>query len=73
MIPLNLLKSGETGTVFDVEGAESVVHRLSEMGLRVGSSVRMVKPGNPCILAVNNHRISLRLDSSLQILIHPAS
>ncbi|HSG72682.1 MAG TPA: FeoA family protein [Planctomycetaceae bacterium] len=70
MIPLNLLKPGESGTIFDVAGSDSMVHRLSEMGLRVGSSVRMVKSGNPCILAIDNNRLSLRLDSSLQIMIN---
>ena len=69
MIPINLLKPGERGTIFDVGGTESTVHRLSEMGLRVGTCIRMIKSGNPCILAIDDHRLSLRLDADLQILV----
>lgn len=69
MIPLNLLQPGERGTIFEVGGCESTAHRLSEMGLRIGASIQMVRPGNPCILAVDDNRLSLRLDPAMQIFV----
>ena len=69
ILPIELLRSGERGVIHDLYGDEAVVHRLSEMGLRTGVSFRMVQPGSPCILCVGEHRLTVRLDPSLQILV----
>lgn len=69
LIPLELMQSGEAGCIHDVNGAADVVHRLSEMGLATGTPVKMVRPGSPCILASGEHRLSVRVDSSLSILV----
>ena len=45
------------------------VDRLAEMGLRAGVVLRMVKPGQPCILAIDNHRLSFRCDEAAAILV----
>ena len=69
LIPLELLKAGEEGCVQCVEGCESLAHRLAEMGLREGVLIRMLRPGCPCLVAVNNHRMSLRIEGSACILV----
>ena len=72
LIPLELMQSGETGCIHDVNGTDDVVHRLSEMGLATGTPVQMVRPGTPCILASGEHRLSVRVDASLSILVSVA-
>jgi Fe2+ transport system protein FeoA len=69
MIPLELLKPGEEGSVHCVEGCERLAHRLAEMGIREGVLIRMIRPGCPCLVAVNNHRMSLRIEGSASILV----
>ena len=73
VIPLELLSAGETGRIHDLEGSSDFVHRLEEMGLRIGAVVRMVQPGSPCILAVDNHRFSLRMEDTASILVETIS
>lgn len=69
MIPLELLKAGEEGAVHCVDGCESFTHRLAEMGLREGALVRMIRPGCPCLVAINDNRMSLRIEGSASILV----
>lgn len=67
MIPLDLLQTGERAEICEVDGGEDSVHRLAEIGLRVGVEIRMQQPGQPCVLAIGDHRLSVRLDPSTQI------
>lgn len=60
--PLDLLQVGEDARIVDV-AAESVrVHQLAEIGLRIGTTVRMIQAGSPCILAIDGRRLSVRLE-----------
>lgn len=69
IVPLELMATGERGLVHEVDGPSEFVVRLGEMGLQAGANVVMVKAGSPCILAVNDHRFSLRLDESAMVLV----
>ena len=69
IVPLELLSAGEQGRILEVDGRPEVVVRLEEMGLHAGVPVRMVQPGSPCILALNNHRLSFRGEESASILV----
>ena len=69
LIPLELLSAGEEGRIHNLEGSPDFVHRLEEMGLRVGATVRMVQPGSPCILAIGHHRFSVRIDDTATVLV----
>jgi ferrous iron transport protein A len=69
LIPLEMLTAGEQGRIQEMDGTPDFVHRLEEMGLRVGATVCMVKPGSPCIVAVDNHRFSLRIEDSATVLV----
>lgn len=69
IVPLTLMASGEAGIVIQVDGSADVVHRLAEMGLREQAFIRMVQPGCPCIIALNDQRLSLRTDDDVEILI----
>ena len=69
VVPLEMMSTGEQGRVCTLDGAPEFVVRLEEMGLREGARVRMVRSGSPCILAVNDHRLSLRFDHSATVLV----
>ena len=69
IVPLELMACGEFGHVVQVDGPPEIVHRLAEMGLREQASIRMIQPGSPCIIAVNDHRLSLRADEEVEVLV----
>jgi ferrous iron transport protein A len=69
IVPLEALAAGEVGRIENVEGSTEMVTRLEEMGLRQGVHITMVRPGSPCIIALNNHRISFRGEESAVVLV----
>ena len=69
IIPLELLQAGEEARVQEVEGQPEFTHRLAEMGIQAGTLVRMIRAGSPCLVAVNNHRMSLRIEGSALVLV----
>jgi Fe2+ transport system protein FeoA len=69
VVPLDQLATGESGTILEVDGQADHVHRLGEMGLRPGRTVRMVRSGGDCIVAVGNHRFGFRGADAALILV----
>jgi Fe2+ transport system protein FeoA len=69
LLPLHLLSERQEGRIVDLLGAEELVTRLDEMGFRPGASVRMVRQGVPCIVAVGDHRMTFRCDDAAVILV----
>jgi Fe2+ transport system protein FeoA len=73
LLPLELLDRGETAEVADIAGEPGWRCRMEELGLRVGSRVRVVQPGSPCLLQVNGCRLCLRGACLMQILVRPVA
>jgi ferrous iron transport protein A len=71
LLPLELLNVGEWAEVADVGGDAGWVSRLAELGLRIGSRLRVLQPGTPCLLQVGESRLSLRGEWATQILVRP--
>lgn len=69
VLPIDLLRANEQASVVELVGNDCEVHRLAEMGLRVGVSIRMVRPGAPCLLALDGKRLSIRLASDVDVLV----
>jgi len=69
LLPLDLLQANEEASIVEVHGDESQIHRLAEMGLRVGAAIRMICPGTPCLLAIDGRRLSLRLNGDVDVLV----
>ena len=69
ILPIELLRQGERGFIHDLDGNEEVVHRLAELGLREQVELTMIQQGQPCIVCVGDHRLTLRLDPSLTIFV----
>jgi ferrous iron transport protein A len=72
VVPLDLLQAHESGQILEVVAPDEWTHRLQELGLREGVTIRMVKPGEPCILAIDGHRFSYRCDPSTMIMVELA-
>jgi ferrous iron transport protein A len=69
ILPMQLLNSGETGCIRDIDGDSQLVRRLDEMGLRAGVEIRMVQPGSPCIVAFDHQRLSFRGEDEAVVLV----
>ena len=73
LMPLDMLRAGETAEVAEVSGHESWVGRLAELGIRVGCRLRVVQPGSPCLLDVGGCKLCLRGGECSSILVRPVS
>ncbi len=64
---LSSLEIGTEGRVFSIEGDEAVKHRIEEMGIREGASIRLIRSQAPQIIAIHGRRLCLRMNAHLQI------
>ncbi|QDT14061.1 FeoA family protein [Alienimonas californiensis] len=69
LIPLDLLRTGESGTVAEILGDAPAVHRLEELGLRIGAAVSVLREGPPALLALGSQRFCFRPDSGTMVLV----
>lgn len=72
LMPLDMLRAGETAEVAEVGGQAAWVGRLAELGIRPGCMLQVVQPGSPCLLNVDGCKLCLRGGESSQILVRPA-
>jgi ferrous iron transport protein A len=68
-VPLSHLRVGQAGRVGEVLGTAEVVHRLREMGLYDGAQVQMIRPGSPCIIRLQGHRLGFRMDDIVRVMV----
>jgi len=73
LLPLEMLESGEWADVAEVSGEAAWVGRMAELGLGLGSRLRVLQSGSPCLLQVGGSRLSLRGESTTQILVKPVA
>lgn len=73
VLPLDMLSPGEVGRVVEIDGDQQLVFRLAEMGVQPGTEVQMLRQGSPCILAVENRRVSFRGENAALILVEVVS
>jgi ferrous iron transport protein A len=73
LLPLDCVPGGEWAEVAEVAGEPRWVGRMAELGLRVGTLVKVLQPGSPCLVEIGGCRLSLRMDFALQILVRPAA
>lgn len=71
LMPLDMLRAGETAEVAEVGGHAAWVGRLAELGIRPGCVLQVVQPGSPCLLNVDGCKLCLRGGESSQILVRP--
>jgi Fe2+ transport system protein FeoA len=61
------MNAGEVGAIAEIDGDVDAVTRLRELGIREGAQIEMVQTGEPCIIAVGNQRLSLRIDQTTSV------
>jgi Fe2+ transport system protein FeoA len=71
LLPLEMVGSGEWADVAEVQGEPGWVGRMAELGVRVGSRLRVLQGGSPCLLQVGGARLSLRGEAAMHILVRP--
>jgi ferrous iron transport protein A len=71
LLPLEMLPAGESALVAELYGEPAWVGRMAELGIRIGSRLRMLQSGSPCLLEVGSSRFSLRSDATIRILVRP--
>jgi ferrous iron transport protein A len=73
-MPLGLVSGGQCVTIQDIRGGYKLQHRLRDLGLNLGASVRVLKndaPG-PLIIAVKeDSRLALGRGMAFHILVTP--
>ena len=57
----------------EVLGAPHAVHRLEELGLGVGTVVRVLKQGPPSLLALGGQRLCFRPEAGTTVLVETAA
>jgi Fe2+ transport system protein FeoA len=59
-------------TVCAVRGSDCESRRLCELGLCLGRTITIVRPGNPAILEVDGSRFALSSDLMERVVVAPA-
>jgi Fe2+ transport system protein FeoA len=62
LLPLHLLASGQRARIDQLLGRPEEIHRLQELGMRIGTSVEMVQAGSPCIVKLDGTRLAFRAE-----------
>ena len=71
LLPLEYLGRGEWAEIEHVDGEPGWVGRMAELGLRIGSQLRVLQAGSPCLIDVAGCRLCLRGESLMRILVRP--
>ncbi len=74
MVSLDQLRPGQRGRIVSVDGADSLVQRLVEMGLFDGEDVEVlaIAPlGDPVEVRLNDCRLSLRRSEAAHVWLTP--
>jgi Fe2+ transport system protein FeoA len=71
LMPLEYVPCGHWADVEQIGGEPNWIGRMAELGVRVGTRIRVLQPGSPCILEIGQSRLSLRGEESFQVLVRP--
>ena len=69
LLPLQMLPAGCRGQITQLLGSEDEVHRLQELGMRVGCSIEMIQGGSPCIVKLGNTKLCFRDNDAFLVLV----
>ncbi len=74
MVSLDQLRAGQRGRIGAIQGNDTLVQRLMEMGLLEGEEVEVVgfaPMGDPMEIRLRDYRLSLRCSEAARIQIEP--
>jgi ferrous iron transport protein A len=69
ILPLHLLPAGQCAHIDQLVGGPDEVHRLQELGMRVGSPIEMLQRGSPCIIRLDGARLAFRQHDGCRVLV----
>ena len=69
VFPLQMLPAGQRARIDQVVGRPEEVHRLQELGMRVGKSVEMLQHGSPCIVRLDGAQFAFRDHDGFRVLV----
>jgi ferrous iron transport protein A len=69
LVPLSLLQPGQQAWIDHVVGRADDVHRLEELGMRVGSAIEVVQAGSPCIVRLGGSKLCFRACDMTSVLV----
>jgi Fe2+ transport system protein FeoA len=69
VFPLQMLTTGQRARIDQLLGRPDDVHRLEELGMRVGRSVEMLQHGNTCIVKLDGSRLAFRNHDGCHVLV----
>lgn len=69
LLPLHLLPPGSYALIGQLVGRPDEVHRLEELGMRVGTQIEMVQAGSPCIIKLGGSKLCFRDNEAFQVLV----
>jgi ferrous iron transport protein A len=70
MLSLDQLRAGQRGCVESIQGSDSIVQRLFEMGLLEGEEIEVVgfaPLGDPMEIRLRDYRLSLRRSEAARL------
>ncbi|MEX2175907.1 MAG: FeoA domain-containing protein [Pirellulaceae bacterium] len=69
IIPLWMLRPGQRARIDQLMGQDDDVHRLQELGMRIGSNIEMVQAGTPCIVKLDGSQLCFRGGEATSVLV----
>jgi Fe2+ transport system protein FeoA len=67
--PLQMLGAGQRACIDQLVGRPDEVHRLQELGMRVGQPVEMLQSGSTCIVKLDGARLAFRDHEGFRVLV----
>ena len=67
--PLQMLPAGQRARIDQLLGRPEEVHRLEELGIRVGQRVEVVQTGSTCIVQLDGARLAFRDHDGFRVLV----
>jgi ferrous iron transport protein A len=68
-LPLQYLAAGQRGRIDQLLGRPEEVHRLQELGMRIGTPVEVVQSGTTCIVKLDGSKLAFRDSEGSRVLV----
>jgi Fe2+ transport system protein FeoA len=67
--PLQMLPAGQRARIDQLLGQPDEVHRLQELGIRVGQPIEVLQSGTTCIVELDGARLAFRDHDGFRVLV----
>jgi ferrous iron transport protein A len=69
VFPLQMLSAGQCARIDQLLGRPDEVHRLQELGMRIGTPIEMLQRGATCIVRLDGARLAFRDHDGCRVLV----